>query len=80
MYHLEDVFGIDSSQLQAQTIASPEAPTPTSFAGHAQGGQPGLVAAFTDWRRSPMFWVALFAVIALGYIHLEGSVRVALQR
>lgn len=72
---LEHYFGVSSDELQAQTLASPEAPKPRQFAGPSPVGSPGTVASFTDWRRSPVFWLAVFAVFALGMIHLEGAVR-----
>lgn len=78
MYSLDDYFGISGDTLQAQTLASAEAPTPSKIAGPSPitGGSPS--SSFTDWRRSPMFWLAIFAVFALGMIHLEGNVKAAL--
>lgn len=79
MYSLEDVFGIQGDTLTALDSRSPESPTFTRVAGENPVGQSGTVASFTDWRRSPVFWLAVFAVFALGYIHLETNVRMALK-
>ena len=75
---LDHYFGITSDQLAGVTLASPESPTPANLAGQSPVGQAGSVASFTDWRRSPVFWLAVFAVFALGMIHLEGHVEAAL--
>lgn len=79
MYNLDDYFGVNSDELQAVTIASSESPTPTGFAGHPTTGPEGVVNSLTDWRRSPVFWLAVFAVFALGVIHLEGHIGAALE-
>lgn len=79
MYGLDDYFGITSEQLQAQTHVSSNAPVTTSQAGPHPAGQPGVVPSFTDWQHSPVFWLAVFAVFALGMIHVEGSVKAALR-
>jgi hypothetical protein len=79
VYHLDDYFGIDSAALSAIDRRSPESPTFSTAAGESPVGQTGTIASFTDWRRSPVFWLAVFAVFALGYIHAEGSVRLALK-
>jgi hypothetical protein len=79
VYNLDDIFGVSGDQLQAMDNASPNSPTYTKQAGTAPGGQTGTVASFTDWRRSPVFWLAVFAVFALGYLHVEGSVKAALR-
>jgi hypothetical protein len=79
LHTLDDYFGIDGNTLGALDRLSPESPTHLAAAGEHPSGQRGTVSAFTDWRRSPVFWVAVFAVFALGYIHLEGHVRVALK-
>lgn len=71
---LDHYFGVSSDALQAQTRGSSEAPTYTSQAGPSPVGSPGTVASFTDWRHSPVFWLAVFSVFALGMIHLEGAV------
>jgi hypothetical protein len=79
VYSLDDYFGKSGAQLQAETRFSSEAPTPSSMAGPPPGGTAGLVPSFTDWRGSPVFWLAVFAVFALGMIHLEGNVKAALN-
>ena len=79
MFSLDDYFGISGEQLQAQTRASSEAPLSTYQAGPSPVGRPGTVASFTDWRNSPVFWLAVFAVFALGMLHAEGAVKVALR-
>lgn len=80
MYSLDDYFGLNGDTLQAQTRASSEAPTPSHIAGPAPlAGGGGPSASVIDWRRSPVFWLAVFGVFALGMIHLEGSVKAALR-
>ena len=79
MYDATTFFGISAEQQQALDNSSPNSPTYTRQAGTRPGGQVGTVASFTDWRRSPVFWLAVFAVFALGMIHLEGSVRASFR-
>ncbi len=79
MFNLEDYFGIDGNTLGTLDQVSSNSPTHLATTSEQPGGQPGVVASFTDWRRSPVFWLAVFAVFALGYIHAEGSVRLALK-
>ena len=79
MYSLDDYFGVNSNQLQTQTRNSSEAPLSTYQAGTSPVGAPGTIAAFTDWRNSPVFWLALFAVFTLGMVHLEGTVKASLR-
>lgn len=79
MYNLEDYFGINGDQLQAQTTSSSESPTPTYVAGPHPTGAAGTVGSLTDWRRSPVFWLAVFSIFALGMIHAEGRVALALK-
>lgn len=70
---LDHYFGISSDQLRG------EAPTPVNVAGPGPAGSPGTYASFTDWRRSPVFWLAVFSVFALMMIHAEGAVAVRLR-
>ena len=79
MYSAEDYFGVTSDQMAVADALSPESPNHTYVAGTRPGGQVGTVSSFTDWRRSPVFWLAVFALFALGSIHLEGSVRAKLR-
>jgi len=79
VYTIEDYFGITGESLAASDAISPNAPTYTKQTGELPTGQRGTVSSFTDWRRSPIFWLAVFGVFALGYIHLESSIRVALK-
>lgn len=78
-YTLEDVFGIGGDQLAMTNGRSAEAPTYSAQAGPSPVGSPGTYAAFTDWKHSPVFWLAAFAIVALGIIHLEGNVSAALR-
>ena len=79
-YDLEDYFGTNAASLASQTRSSSEAPTPLHGAGAGPGGQSGSgLVSFTDWRHSPVFWLAVFSVFALGMIHAEGHVRMALR-
>lgn len=75
---LDHYFGISGPALQAQAVSSSESPTPKAAAGESPVGRTGTVSSFTDWRRSPVFWLAVLAVFALGMIHLEGHVDAAL--
>jgi hypothetical protein len=70
---LDHYFGVSSDQLRSNA-----APT-RNVAGPSPTGSPGTYASFTDWRRSPVFWVAVFAVFALAMIHAEGAVAVRLR-
>jgi hypothetical protein len=79
VYSSEDYFGITSDQMAAADALSPQSPNHTYVAGSRPGGQLGTVASFTEWRRSPVFWLAVFGVFALGMIHLEGSVRASFR-
>ena len=79
MYTYEDYFGVSPDAQAGLDRLSPQSPNSSYNAGEAPTGRAGTVASFTDWRRSPVFWLALFAVLALGIIHLEGNVRLALK-
>jgi len=73
---LESYFGTSSDELRAQTQASKNAPSPTRYAGASPVGQTGNTqASLTEWRVSPVFWLAVFAIFALSMIHLEAGVR-----
>lgn len=70
---LSHYYGIDSHELRGEAA-------PTSYvAGPAPYGSPGTYAAFTDWRHSPVLWLAVFAIFALAMIHAEGAVAVRLR-
>lgn len=71
---VDHYFGVSSEQLQGQAAPS------RNVAGQAPTGSPGTYASFTDWRRSPVFWLAVFSVLALGMIHLEGAVGARIGR
>lgn len=73
-YTIEDIFGISSDQLQSADRNSPEAPATRYVAGPSPIATGNPTDHLNAWRSSPVFWLAAFAVFALGILHLEGRV------
>ncbi len=74
MQTIDEIFGISGESLAAQNRNSPEAPQTRYPAGPSPITTGGPTDHLSGWRESPVFWLAVFAFIALGVLHLEGRI------
>ena len=81
MWTIDDLFGIDSDTLARADAADPTTPLRTYATAEntpTMSPAPNALAAMLDPKGSPIFWIALFAILGLvlvtGQIRVEGAI------